>query len=62
MTSAFDGKGKRIVDQRPRVIALGGERTERASRIEPRQRLGALLDRRALRDHRAGQLLENLQL
>ena len=61
MAAAFDDETMTVVDVRPRVIALGGKMRERAGDIEAAERLGAFLDRGALRDDAGSEPLENLE-
>ena len=42
MAAAFDDEGEAVVDQRARVVALGGKMRERAGDVEAGERLGAL--------------------
>ena len=62
MAPAVDDEFEAVVDHGPRVVALGGEMRQGARHVERGQRLGALLDRAALRRHLRRQPLEDLEL
>ena len=62
MAAAGDDEVVAVVDDRTRIVALGGEVGESARHVEACERLRAFLDRRGLRNHACRQPLENLQL
>src|SRR6516165_9295545 len=62
MATAFDDKDMAVVDVWAGVVALHCQLCECTRDIKTRQRLGAILDVGAFRDHAGCQTLENLQL
>ncbi len=62
MAAAFDDEGVAVVDLRTRIVAFRRKLRKRARDIEARQRLGAIFDIGALRDHARRKPLENLEL
>ena len=50
------------IDLGPHIVALGRQHSQRGRYVEHRQRLRALLDRLALREHLRGQSLERVEL
>ena len=62
MTPAFDMKGERVVDKRPRVALLGGKFGQGRGGIERGQRLGRRRDHFMLGQHLRGERIEQLHL